>query len=437
MFGEKKLSRKPSETQEQLMSKLIGSVSDSNFKAVSFRLEDVLIMTPFLQKNCLFMFMEEDYSMFDVSGKKSFTELRTAAEEAAEKKYGVRTKVTLEKVYDIFAKLSKISPEGKNRLMERECELIEHFSFPRECGKTLFREAKRSKKRVIIYSESVYPRETIQAILENCGYSTYDGLVILSELKDADARSWYAPVLEKSGASANKLINCGSDVAFDVELSIMKGSKALLIAPAIQLMERSGRIAGFIKEKILYNSDSSEYLAIQCILGLYSAYCFDIPQNKTPLSDICGDGKALGFLVLGAYRLCSDKPELSPRARLIIEALNSDKKALEGADDFEMLLDEHFGETLKKFGTKGCELPLKFLEGYCSASDRELFRPYMSADALKKWGASVKEPELVPYSSGADERNSLYRLADKMFPPGTKVRNITEGILAKGRKKKR
>ena len=61
----------------------------------------------------------------------------------------------------------------------------------------------------------------------------------------------------------------------------------------------------------------------------------------------------------------------------------------------------------------------------------------MSADALKKWGASVKEPELVPYSSGADERNSLYKLADKMFPPGTKVRNITEGILAKGRKKKR
>ena len=152
MFTEKQLRRQPSETQTELMNRMLGEAGSNKYRAVSFRMEDVLVMTPFLDEYALFMFMEEDFAMFDTKGKKTFTELRIAAAEAAEKKYGVRTRVTLAKIYDIFAKLSGVSPDGRDKLMERECELIEHFTFPRECGKALYREAKNSRKRVIIWS---------------------------------------------------------------------------------------------------------------------------------------------------------------------------------------------------------------------------------------------------------------------------------------------
>ncbi|MBQ6181280.1 MAG: hypothetical protein IJK31_06280 [Ruminococcus sp.] len=435
MFTEKQLRRQPSETQTELMNRMLGEAGSNKYRAVSFRMEDVLVMTPFLDEYALFMFMEEDFAMFDTKGKKTFTELRIAAAEAAEKKYGVRTRVTLAKIYDIFAKLSGVSPDGRDKLMERECELIEHFTFPRECGKALYREAKNSRKRVIIFSESIYPREVVEEILERCGYSSYDGLVVISEIKDCDARSWYNPVLEKAGVSAAKLFHCGHDVAYDIELAIMNGSKAMMTAPAVGLMERSGRLAGYIRDKLVYDLDSPEHLALQCFLGSYAAYGFDIPQTKVPLSDICGDGRLLGFIVLGAYSLCGEDYKPSSRQALIINALNSDKAALEGKEDFDTLFSRHFGSFLDKFGSKDCELPLQFVEECCSAADREFFRPYMSPEALKKWGSSVKEPKLVEYSTRSTEKRALDRLADKMFPPGTKVRNITDGILSKGRKK--
>ncbi|MBQ9808560.1 MAG: hypothetical protein IJM55_06800 [Ruminococcus sp.] len=435
MFNEKTLKRPLSPAQSELMEKMLGEVRSSERKAVSFRMEDVLVMTPFLDPCGLFMFMEDDFAMFDVSGKKTFTELRIAAEDAALKKAGVRTRVTLSKIYDIFAKLSGVSPEGRERLMERECELIEHFCFPRQCGKALYREAKSSRKRVIIFSESIYPRDVVTEILQRCGYSTYDGLVVVSETDNSDARSWYAPVLEKAGTAPGKLLHCGHDVAYDIELAIMNGSKALMVAPAAGLMERSGRIAGYIREKLLYDFDSPEYLTLQCLLGLYGAYGFDVPQNKTPLSDVCGDMRLLGFIALGGLSRCGEDFRLTPRQALIADALRSDEKALDGLEDFDMMFSEHFGEFLDRFGSKGCGLPMEFLEECCSASDRELFRPYLSGDALKKWGSKVKEPELIPYSTRKHEKNALYKLADKMFPPGTRVRNITEGILSKGRKK--
>jgi hypothetical protein len=200
-------------------------------------------------------------------------------------------------------------------------------------------------------------------------------------------------------------------------------------------MERSGRIAGYIREKLLYDFDSPEYLTLQCLLGLYGAYGFDVPQNKTPLSDVCGDMRLLGFIALGGLSRCGEDFRLTPRQALIADALRSDEKALDGLEDFDMMFSEHFGEFLDRFGSKGCGLPMEFLEECCSAFDRELFRPYLSGDALKKWGSKVKEPELIPYSTRKHEKNALYKLADKMFPPGTRVRNITEGILSKGRKK--
>lgn len=435
MYGGNGFKRRIAPEQTAVLDRMTTEVRSPERKAVSFKMQDSLVMTPFSEECDLFLFMEDEYSFFK-TGKKSFTELRLEAQEAALKKCEVYPRVTLEMIYGIFAKLSGISPEGRERLMQRECELISYFSFPRECGKMLFREAKESKKRTVIISESVYPRDVVENILENCGYGSYDELIIVSEIKNCTAESWYNAALSASGTEAGKLLHIGSSVAFDIELPIVKGSKALLLAPVMQLMEKSGRILGYIRKKHLYDYDSTKYLTLHCALGLYAAYGFDYPQNKKALSDFCGDGCMLGFLAAGAAGLDTESYGKGGKMRpLIIQALKSDERFLDGLDDFIKMLDDHFGGNLDKYGTEGCGEFLDFLEECCASGDRELFRPYLSTDALKKWSSSVKEPEIIPFSGKKRKKSVLYRLADKMFPPGTRVRNITDGILAKLHKK--
>ncbi len=435
MYGGNGFKRRIAPEQTAVLDRMTTEVRSPERKAVSFKMQDSLVMTPFSEECDLFLFMEDEYSFFK-TGKKSFTELRLEAQEAALKKCEVYPRVTLEMIYGIFAKLSGISPEGRERLMQRECELISYFSFPRECGKALFREAKANKKRTVIISESVYPRDVVENILENCGYGSYDELIIVSEIKNCTAESWYNAALSASGTEAGKLLHIGSSVAFDIELPIVKGSKALLLAPVMQLMEKSGRILGYIRKKHLYDYDSTKYLTLHCALGLYAAYGFDYPQNKKALSDFCGDGCMLGFLAAGAAGLDTESYGKGGKMRpLIIQALKSDERFLDGLDDFRTMLDGLFGGNLEKYGAESCGEFLDFLEECCASGDRELFRPYLSTDALKKWSSSVKEPEIIPFSGKKRKKSVLYRLADKMFPPGTRVRNITDGILAKLHKK--
>lgn len=436
MQSSKSIKRPLSEPQIQLRQKLISEAENSRYKAVSFKMQDVLVISPFSEECDIFLLMEDEFALFN-TGKKSFTELRMSAQEAALKKCGVYTRVTLEMIYKIFAKQSGISPEGKQRLMKLECELTEHFCFPRECGKALFRAAKNKNKKAVIISEWIYPAEVTKNVLENCGYGSFDELITVSDIPESNASSWYDITLEKAGVSAEKLLHIGSSVAFDIELPIVHGSKSLLLAPVNQLMEKSGRLSGYIRKKNIYDYDKPEFLAVHCVLGLYSAYAFDTPQNKTPLSDFCGDCYMLGFVVLGALSLCGDFSSKTEMQELLMKALDSDKTFLDGKADFEKMFEEHFGSFLKKYKANGCENALEFLEECCGSADREMFRSHFSGERMKKWAAFVKEPEIAPFSAGATKKNALYRLADKMFPPGTKVRNIVDGILAKGHKKRR
>lgn len=271
MQSSKSISRPLSEQQLRLRQKLVSEAENSRYKAVSFKLQDVLVISPFSESCDIFLLMEDEFALFN-TGKKSFTELRISAYEAALKKCGVYTRVTLEAVYNIFAKRSGISPEGKERLMKLECSLAEHFYFPRECGKALFRAAKNKNKKVIIISDWIYPEEVTRNVLEGCGYGSCDELVNVSEIPESDASSWYGITLEKAGVSAERLLHIGSSVAFDIELPIIKGSKSLLVAPLNQLMEKSGRMSGYIRKKHIYDYDKPEFLPIHCVLGLYSAY---------------------------------------------------------------------------------------------------------------------------------------------------------------------
>ena len=168
-------------------------------------------------------------------------------------------------------------------------------------------------------------------------------------------------------------------------------------------------------------------------MGLYRCYGFDTPQKKTVHSDFCSDPYMLGFLILGTYGL-TDGFEPSDRQTAIINALKQCPEASEGAEDFSDMFGNIFGSIKDQLGRKGCELPLVFFEKYAYSGDIGILKPYLAETELSSWSGNTEEPELAPVYAHKAKKNAAARLADRLFPPGTKVRTMAEDILGKTKK---
>lgn len=400
--------------QNNILEKMMNEISRPEISAVSFRMKDVLTVMPFSTVSDVFMLMESDFRKYAKSNK-NFAEIRTSAQETALKKSG---DISLENIYRIISKTAKI--KDIKPLAERECELVEFFATERKCGKILYNEALKHKKKIIIVSEKTYPERITEKILEKCGYSKYDVI-----LYDED----FSEIQRKSGVNPPELLHIGGNVENDVEKPILNGSKALLLSPSVPLMVKSGRLRGFVQSEKLLDIDSPEYIALRCAFGLYAMYGFDIPQNKAIKSDFCKNPYMLGFMVFGTLNLIDNYEPSTDFQREILSSLEKNKKIIQGMNDFKNLFEKYFSGYDMKF--TGCEIPLIFLEKHSAPADRILLRPCISDGMYKKWAENVTEPEILPVYARTVKKNALSQLADKLFPHGTKVRTIADGILAK------
>ena len=400
--------------QEKLLNKMLNEISRPEIKTVSFRMKDVLTVMPFSSERDMFMLMEEDFRKYGKSGK-NFHEIRTDACNTVMKKSG---DISLEKIYGIISRTAKI--KDISGLVQLECDLLEKFTVPRNCGKILYNQAITHKKKVIILCDRIYPEELIKKILSGCGYDNYDDIVFSDDFGD---------VLEKSGVSPSELIHIGGNVEKDVEIPVLKGAKALLLSPEVPLMVKSGRLRGFIQAEKLLEIDSPEYLALRCAFGLYAMYAFDIPQNKIIKSDFCNNPYMIGFIVFGTLDIIGNFTPETALQREILSGLEKNQKIIQGRNDFRYLYGKYFSDY--EISRTGCELPFIFLEKHSAPADRNFFRSCIPDGIYKKWTQNITEPEILPVYSRPVRKNALSKIADKLFPPNTKVRTIADRILAK------
>ena len=417
--------------QLELRQKMLSEVSKSDYSAVSFRLTGTLTATAFSEFEDIFMLMEDDFRGL-TTVRKSFKELRVAAAEEAEKKFCNSGGATVGRIYDILAKSAKLTPFGKDKLMKRECELSVHFTLVRSLGKELFDEAKRTKKKIIIVADTIYPRNVIVRILSACGYEEADELVVPSELKGdvTDHKAIYDAIIAKAKVSPAKLLHIGGDVEADVEIPIMNGSKALLLSGTIPLMVKSGRLRGYVQAKHVYDYDEPEYLALHGIFGLYASYMFDVPMSKSAQSDFCSSEYMLGFIVGGSVAAAGIHPR-DKRQSMLLALLSDSTESKKGMEDMDRLFHFHFDGHLEKYGYKDCDMPLQFLSEHSAVGDRAMLQSRLDPADFAEWTEGTKEPQLAPVRARTLKRSFTAKIADKMFPPGTKVRNIADGMLVK------
>ncbi len=421
--------------QREIFDKMTKAVSDSQIKAVSFRLFDTLILLPFSENSDIFFLMESEFSHISTP-KHSFTDLRIEAEAEAKRKNTKKCAVNINEIYDIFAKKAKISAEIRNSLVNRECELALSLVFPRAFGKKLLDTATEKGKNIVIIADTIYPHETVVAMAEKCGIT--GKILMASEIDRGENpdNSLFSVILKKGKASPASHIHIGSDISADVETPIMKGAKALLLSDVKTNMTKTGRIRDFAHSERVFDYDTVEYLGFHMALGIYSAYIFDIPRTKTANSDFCGNAYILGFIAYGFSKL-ADISQLNDSEREILDGLSKNSDCSRGAEDFLELYKRHSADISDKFNNKGFELPVKFLATHGGAMDIGLLKNNMSAESNKKWKEAIVNSPAVPKFRPQTEQNKLEKFADIMFPPGTRVRNIADGMLLKMKQKRK
>ena len=119
-----------------------------------------------------------------------------------------------------------------------------------------------------------------------------------------------------------------------------------------------------------------------------------------------------------------------------MKTLSENKKTAAGKTDFLALYDSIFNGLLDKYPHSGCQLTVEFLEKHSAAADRDIMRKGLEPEIFAMWVESSTEPQLAPVHSAGRKKSSLDKLADRLFPPNTKVRNIVEGILHGGKNRR-
>lgn len=421
-----------SKEQLELTEKMRNAVIDREIKTVSFKLFGTLILTPFSEAEDIFLLMRDEFPGISTE-KADFARLRALAEEEAAGGREKKCSPALERIYEIIGKKCRADRELLNSAMERECQLLLKLCFPRNFGKMLFGEAVSHRKKIIVTADTVYPRDVVKKLLESCGYSDQVTLLITNELEITETRNRtvYRKIADKAGCPASKLIHIGGDVEADVETPIMNGSKALLMTDVMLSLTRSGRIYSYLRSELVYDFDDASCLGIHGVLGLYAAYAFDIPRQKLPQSDFCGSPYGLGFLVYGSLMLAEESAAEDSLPARLTEAFGKNEEIKRGGDDMTSLFDTHFAGFSEKMSRNGCSLPLKFLAEHGMPVDRQLFAEVISDGDMKLWSRSVRSAEESMVKEKKTKKNAMERLADKMFPTGTKVRNIADNIMIK------
>lgn len=421
--------------QNELMEKMSAAVGEISVRAVSFRLFDALVQFPFSEKSDIFLLMETEFSDIRTS-KRTFSELRYDAELEAKKKFTEKCSPKIEQIYDILVKKAGVSGDRKKVLADRECQIAAELAMQRNTGKMLFDSAVKRGKRTIIVADTPYPRNVIINILSRFGYEQCSELIITNEVNGSGDRDEmiYGEILKKSKVKATALLNIGGDIKSDVEFPIMKGSKALLLADTSVNFQRSGRLKGYIKAQRVFDYDSEKCLGIRLAAGLYSAIMLDIPRSKTVHSDFLGNPYIFGFFAYGCC-LAGKISDIDEKSRKILVCMEKNSEIKRGGEEFSTLFRSVFEKFNGKISFSGMELPLKLAAYHGDTFDTALLKGCMTDEEYRLWKSEITEPSLVS-SAKKTEQNSLEKLADKLFPPGTKVRNIAEGMLFKMKNKK-
>lgn len=138
---------------------------------ISFDVFDTLVTRKVLEPEDVFVLVEERSAL---KGSVPFHVMRKQAENSLD------GSPSLEEIYANMKKLYRLTEKDVTYWKEQEILIDQQLTIPRETMQKAFLYAKSQKKEIFLLSDMYYSKEQMQEILQKCGISGYDQLLISS-----------------------------------------------------------------------------------------------------------------------------------------------------------------------------------------------------------------------------------------------------------------
>lgn len=286
-------------------------------EVVSFDIFDTLIMRPLWEPRDLFdlvAIISKDILPNHI--RNIFGQLRVEADRLARKHaltiYDSRRDVTFYEIYSELQKLTGLSADIIDRIMQTEIDLELTLCTPRNTGKMLYDLAINAKKKVICVTDMYLPHKVIEKILLNNGYTNISKIYISSEYRTPKCDGLFNFMLKDfSNIKAENILHIGDNYYVDVVIPAEKGIRSFHMTKATEMFQNmNGTWYGgnsFFKiyqGGVPQNTDEQAlwFLRNRCMIALVAKKMFDNPWvSINPESDFNGDPYLIGYYILGFF----------------------------------------------------------------------------------------------------------------------------------------
>lgn len=209
--------------QEQFFNKIISS---PNVEVVSFDFFDTLFFRPCFEPADLFYIVGMRGN--EVLGLTNFADIRTNAENEIitlkSNSGSYRNLHTLEDIYCQIARAHNLDQKKCLELCRFELELEHKTLLPRNDAKRLYEKAIELEKKVIVVSDTYFPKFFLHELLQKKGFEEVSDIYVSNEC-DArkDLGDLYGHVLRSEKIDPSKIIHIGDNFHSDVEMAMASG----------------------------------------------------------------------------------------------------------------------------------------------------------------------------------------------------------------------
>lgn len=270
------------------------AINDPAIKIISFDIFDTLISRSYFRPTDIF-FPLSDYVTQLTNGRiRNFFQLRIEAEQKIKE---IKEETTLDEIYEYIKSILDITESVTNKIKEKEIAL--EYSSCSVCrdGRKLFLEAKRLQKRIIMTSDMYLPKNVIENLLMQNGYS-YDKLYLSSEIGYTKAKdgNLFKFIKEKENIDGSCILHIGDKKVNDVDNAVKQGLQARRLISTID------RIKG--NKKLIEAFDPKKNLFRSVCLGLYKERILNQEEKFIDVNSLTyGSLYNFGYAAIGPFVL--------------------------------------------------------------------------------------------------------------------------------------
>lgn len=298
---------------------IVEMVANADNRVISFDIFDTAVLRPFYRPTDLFRVLNDEFRNLYPNESRTFQTIRIRAEKAIRDKKiyassATEDEITFKDIYDEIENISSVPQSILHQMAEKEMAAEIRYTTVRGSVLNLFRVARHCGKKVCFTTDMYLPRETIEEILNKCGYQEYNDLIVSSE-ENATKRSGklFEVLIKKTGASKEQIVHIGDNWDTDVEKARETGIKTVFYPSTLNCIqyniadiktthsccpysEPSGSMINFEKAK--------EHFGTRSALAVAANMLYDNPfMSYNQWTEVNCSPVFLGYYALGMHLL--------------------------------------------------------------------------------------------------------------------------------------